>query len=260
MPQPVRIEKNGAIWEVTLDNPKANAISAAVSTALGEAFVAFRDEPEARVAIVTGGGDRFFSAGWDLKEAAADGTDGGYGPGGFAGLTELFDLDNPVIAAVNGLAVGGGFELALAADLIVAVETAEFFLPEATIGLIPNAGGVLRLPRRLPRAIAMEMMLTGRRLTAREAMALGLVNQVVPADGLKAAARALAARVLVSAPLSAQAIKAVMRATEALSVEDGYRLMQNGGIPAYERLRRSQDYFEGARAFAEKRTPVWRGR
>lgn len=260
MTQPVRIEKSGAIWEVTLDRPKANAISSAVSAALGDAFVAFRDEPSARVAIVTGGGDRFFSAGWDLKEAATGGSEGDYGPGGFAGLTELFDLDKPVIAAVNGLAAGGGFELALASDLIVAVETAEFFLPEASIGLIPNAGGVLRLPRRLPRAIAMEMMLTGRRLSAREALALGLVNQVAPAGGLMAAARALATRVLASAPLSAQAIKAVMRATEALSVEDGYRLMQKGNIPAYERLRRSEDYFEGARAFAEKRAPVWRGR
>jgi crotonobetainyl-CoA hydratase len=260
MTRPVRIDKNGALWEVTLDRPKANAINEPVSRALGEAFIAFRDDPEARVAIMTGGGDRFFSAGWDLKEAAAGGAEGDYGPGGFAGLTELFDLDKPVIAAVNGIAAGGGFELALASDLIVAVETAEFFLPEATIGLIPNAGGVLRLPRRLPRAVAMEMMLTGRRLTAREAMALGLVNHVTRADGLMAAARALARRVLVSAPLSARAIKAVMRATEALSVEDGYRLMQDGGIPAYDRLKRSEDYFEGARAFAGKRAPVWRGR
>jgi crotonobetainyl-CoA hydratase len=259
MPDPVRIERRHAVWEITLDRPKANAIDPATSRALGAAFTAFRDAPEARVAIVTAQG-RFFSAGWDLKEAAAAGTEGDPGPGGFAGLTELFDLDKPVIAAVNGLAVGGGFELALACDLILAVEQAQFFLPEATIGVVPDAGGILRLPRRLPRAIAMEMMLTGKRLTAAEARQFGLVNDVVAAGDLMPAARALADRVLASAPLSTRAIKAVMAATETLSVEDGYRAMRGGAIPAYERLRRSDDYFEGARAFSEKRAPVWRGR
>lgn len=260
MSLPVRIEKNDALWEITLDRPKANAMDSATSRALGAAFIAFRDDPAARVAIVTGGTGRFFSAGWDLKEAAATGSEGDYGPGGFAGLTELFDLDKPVIAAVNGLAVGGGFELALACDLIVADERAEFFLPEAGIGVIPDSGGVLRLPRRLPRALAAEMMLTGKRLGARDAMRFGLVNEVAPAGTVMTAARSLAQRVLASAPLSTQAIKAVMRATEALSVEEGYRLMREGGIPAYVRLRQSDDYFEGARAFAEKRAPNWRGR
>jgi crotonobetainyl-CoA hydratase len=258
MPDPVRIERRDAVWEVTLDRPKANAIDPATSRALGAAFIAFREAPEARVAILTAEG-RFFSAGWDLKEAAG-GSEGDPGPGGFAGLTELFDLDKPVIAAVNGLAVGGGFELALACDMILAVEQAQFFLPEATIGVIPDAGGILRLPRRLPRAIAMEMMLTGKRLTAPEARQFGLVNDVVAAGELMPAARALADRVLASAPLSTRAIKAVMGATETLSVEEGYRAMRSGAIPAYERLRRSDDYFEGARAFSEKRPPVWRGR
>jgi enoyl-CoA hydratase/carnithine racemase len=132
---------------------------------MGEAFIAFRDDPELRVAIVTGAGERFFSAGWDLKAyAAGDPAEpGDLGPGGLAGLTELFALDKPVIAAVNGYAAGGGFELALACDLVVAVTEARFSLPEVKLGLVADSGGVLRLPRRLPRALAMELLLTGRR-------------------------------------------------------------------------------------------------
>src|SRR5262249_39111887 len=154
----VRVEKQDGVWEITLDRPKANAIDTATSVALGEVFIAFRDDPAARCAILTGAGTRFFSAGWDLKEAAVEENADDYGPGGFAGLTELFSLEKPVIAALNGLTVGGAFEMALACDLIVAAEGVELFLPEATIGVIPDAGGILRLPRRLPRAIAMEMM------------------------------------------------------------------------------------------------------
>jgi crotonobetainyl-CoA hydratase len=260
MPEPIRIERHAAVWEIVLDRPKANAIDPATSRALGQAFVAFRDEPVARVAILTGGGDKFFSAGWDLKDAAASGSEGDHGPGGFAGLTELFDLHKPVIAAVNGLAVGGGFELALACDLIVAAEGAEFFLPEATIGVIPNAGGILRLPRRLPHAIAMEMMLTGKRLLAGDALRFGLINQIAAPGDLMAQSRALAGRIIAAAPLSTLAIKAVVAATQGLSIHDGYRAMRSGGIEAYERMKNSDDYFEGARAFAEKRRPAWSGR
>ena len=260
MPEPVRIERRDAVWEIVLDRPKANAINATASRALGEAFIAFRDDPSTRVAILSGGGEKFFSAGWDLKDAAASGSEGDYGPGGFAGLTELFDLHKPIIAAVNGLAVGGGFELALACDMILAVEGAEFFLPEATIGVIPDAGGILRLPRRLPHAIAMEMMLTGKRLSADEALRFGLINQIAARGDLMAAARALAGRVAAAAPLSTVAIKAVIAATQGLSIQDGYRAMRGGGIAAYERMKKSADYFEGARAFAEKRPPVWSGR
>ncbi len=260
MPEPIRVERHSAVWEIVLDRPKANAIDPATSRALGQAFMTFRDEPVARVAILTGGGDKFFSAGWDLKDAAASGSEGDHGPGGFAGLTELFDLHKPVIAADNGLAVGGGFELALACDLIVAAEGAEFFLPEATIGVIPNAGGILRLPRRLPHAIAMEMMLTGKRLLAGDALRFGLINQIAAPRDLMAQARALAGRVIAAAPLSTLAIKAVVAATQGLSIQDGYRVMRSGGIAAYERMKNSDDYFEGARAFAEKRPPVWSGR
>jgi len=253
----VRSERRGAVTEITLDRPKANAIDAATSRALGLAFAAFRDDGLARVAIVTGAGDRFFSAGWDLKAAAA-GDDTDYGVGGFAGLTEMFDLDKPVIAAVNGLAVGGGFELALACDLIVAAETAEFFLPEATLGIVPDAGGVLRLPRRLPRAIAIEMLLTGRRMGAAEALRLGLVNRVVPAAALLDGARELAAVVTASAPLAVTAIKAVVAVTEQLPVPEAYAAMRR--LPAYRRALASEDMREGPRAFAEKRAPTWRGR
>ena len=260
MANAVTIEKQASVWEITLDRPKANAIDAATSQALGSAFLAFRDDPSARAAILTGAGTRFFSAGWDLKEAAVAGSADDYGPGGFAGLTELFSLEKPVIAAINGLAVGGGFEMALACDLIVAAEGVEFFLPEARIGVIPDAGGILRLPRRLPRAIAMEMMLTGKRLSAVDALRFGLVNELVPFAELMPAARRLAAKVLAAAPLAAAAIKASLAATEALTVEEGFALLRRGGVPAYDRLRGSADYFEGARAFAEKRDPVWRGR
>lgn len=255
----VRVERRGAIYEIVLDRPKANAIDAATSRTLGDAFAAFRDDPDARVAIVTGTGRKFFSAGWDLK-AAAGGEVQDYGIGGFAGLTELFDLHKPVIAAVNGMAVGGAFELVLACDLIVAADHAEFFLPEAKIGIIPDAGGVIRLPRRLPRPIAMEMLLTGRRLTAAEALGLGLVNRVVRPEELMRAARDLAARVLDAAPLAAQTIKAVIAATEHLSVEMAYVEMRSGRIPEYQRLLASEDAQEGPRAFAEKRPPVWKGR
>jgi crotonobetainyl-CoA hydratase len=255
----VRVSRRGAVHEITLDRPKANAIDPATSRALGAAFAAFRDDPEARIAILTATGERFFSAGWDLKSAVS-GEAQDYGAGGFFGLTEMFDLRKPVIVAVNGLAAGGGFEVALACDLIVAADHAEFFLPEALIGIIPDAGGVVRLPRRLPHALAMELMLTGRRMPAAEALAHGLINRVVPGAELLGAARALADQVLAAAPLSAAAIKAVVAETGHLSVEAAYAAMRAGTIPEYERVLASDDAKEGPRAFAEKRKPVWQGK
>jgi crotonobetainyl-CoA hydratase len=255
----VRAETNGAILEVTLDRPKANAIDSATSRELGDCFAGFRDDEALRVAVVTGAGDRFFSAGWDLKAAAAGETED-FGPGGFAGLTELFDLEKPVIAAVNGLAAGGGFELALACDLIVAARDAELFLPEVRLGFVPDAGGVLRLPRRLPRAIAMEMLLTGRRMDADEAARWGLVNRVVGRENLLPVARELAAEIVEAAPLAVRAVKAVVAATEDLSVAEGYAALRDGSVPAYDRVSTSEDAEEGPRAFAEGRPPVWKGR
>ena len=261
MTTPVHVHRRGAITEVTLDRPKANAIDAATSRALYIAFRAFEDDPESRVAILTGAGDRFFCAGWDLK-AAAEGEDAGadHGPGGFAGLTEYFSLRKPVIAAVNGLAYGGGFELALACDLIVAAEGAAFALPESGLGIMADSGGVQRLPRRLPRAIAMELLMTGRRLEAAEALRLGLVNRLAPLGSLMTAARELAQTIAVKAPLATEAIKAVVAATDGMSVAETYRAMRAGAIPEYQAMLGSQDAREGPLAFAEKRPPQWKGR
>ncbi len=256
----VKVKRNGEILEVTLDRPKANAIDAVTSRALGEVFLAFRDDPGLRVAIITGGGSRFFSAGWDLKAALeGEAPDADFGPGGFAGLTELHDLDKPVIAAVNGLAIGGGFELALSADLIVAADSAAFALPEVKVGVIADAAS-FRLPKRLPKAVALEMLLTGRRMTAEEAQNWGLVNDVVSAESLMTRARALAMTVLEGAPLSIAAVKELVRQTENLDLPACYRLLRSGKLSSYEAMLASEDAKEGPRAFAEKRAPQWQGR
>jgi crotonobetainyl-CoA hydratase len=261
MADPVRTEASNGVLTITLDRPKANAVDAPTSLALYDAFARLEADPDLRVGIVTGGGEKFFCAGWDLKAAAAgEEVDADHGPGGFAGLTELHHRTKPVIAAVNGLALGGGFELVLAAGLAVAADHAEFGFPETGLGIIPDAGGVLRLPRRLPRPLAMELLLTGRRLTAADAHQVGLVNGVVAADQLLAAAHELAARIVRSAPLAGTAVLEVLAATEASSVEDGYRLMRSGRLTAYSTMLTSEDAREGPAAFAERRPPVWKGR
>lgn len=257
----VTTQRHGRVLLITLDRPKANAIAAATSMALGAAFQTLQDDDGLSVGIITGGGTRFFSAGWDLKAAAeGEAADADQGVGGFAGLTEFWGLKKPVIAAVNGMALGGGFELALAADMIVAADHAEFGLPEATIGVVPDSGGTIRLPRLLPRAVAMEMMMTGRRATAEELARWGVVNQVVPGADLLDAALDLAARVAASAPLSLQAIKEIDHATTGLNEQDAYARMRSGDLPIYDRIYASADAAEGIASFSEKRDPVWKGR
>ena len=218
----VHCHAEAGVLTITLNRPKANAINVPTSLALYAAFARLQDDPALRVGIITGTG-RFFSAGWDLAAATeGEAVDADHGPGGFAGLTEFFSLSKPVIAAVNGLAMGGGFELALAADLIVASDTAEFALPEVKLGLMADSGGVLRLPQRLPRAIATELLLTGRRMGASEALRWGLVNQVAAPDQLLPAALALAQTLVANAPLAQAAIKEVLRRTQGLAVEPGF--------------------------------------
>ena len=261
MSEALQLVRNGAVLEITLNRPKANAIDAKTSAAMGEVFAMFRDDPALRVAIITGAGERFFSAGWDLKAAAeGEAADADFGIGGFAGLTEMFDLDKPVIAAVNGYAAGGGFELALSADMIVCAEHAVFSLPEAGLGIIADSGGVLRLPKRLPAAIASEMLMTGRAMDAAEAERWGLVNAVVGADQLMDKARELAAQIVTCAPLSIAAIKEITRSTAEMTVEEGYRHIRSGVLQHYPKVLHSEDAQEGPNAFAEKRDPVWQGR
>jgi crotonobetainyl-CoA hydratase len=254
--------RDGAVVLFTLDRPKANAIDSATSRIMSEAFEDFRTDPELRAAVITGAGERIFSAGWDLKAAAYGGLseNSDYGPGWFAGLEILNHCNKPVVAAVNGAAVGGGFELVLACDLVVAAEHASFSFPETTIGNMADAGGVQRLPRRLPRAIALELLFTGRRLTASEAASWGLVNAVVPLTELRDRALALAHKIADGAPLSVQAIKEVIRGTEAMSDAEALGALRHMNFPTYRQMLRSEDHKEGPRAWVEHRKPVWRGR
>jgi len=258
VPEFCRVERDGRVLVVTIDRPEVmNALHPPANRELGEAFDAFAADPELWVAILTGAGERAFSAGNDLKFQASSGGRLEIPPAGFGGLTSRFDLAKPVIAAVNGVALGGGFEIALACDLIVASETASFGLPEPRVGLAALAGGLHRLPRQIPQKQAMGMLLTGRRLSAREAFALGLVNEVVPGAELLRAARRWADAILECSPVSVRTTKQVStRGLRFASLEEA--MSQH-----YDEIRDlvlSDDFQEGPRAFAEKRPPRWKGR
>jgi len=265
MSEPIRVERRGHVLEITLDRPKVNAIDIVTSRLLGAAFVTLRDDPELRVGIVTAAGDRIFSAGWDLKAAASNVEVGkwwelDYGPGRFAGLTELWDLNKPVIAAINGHALGGGLELAIACDLLIAAEQAEFAMPELPLGILPDSGGIQRIPRRLPYNIAAELLLLGRRMSALEAKHYGMLNAVVPKDRLMETARDWADKIAGGAPLTIQALKEALRAIEGKSIREGFDVIRSGTLPAYERALLSDDAKEGVRAFSERRPAEFKGR
>jgi enoyl-CoA hydratase/carnithine racemase len=257
----VRVERKGRVTLVSLDRPGSmNAIHPPASVELGRVFDDFAADPEQWVAIVTGCGDRAFCAGNDLKFQAEHGVAEmerllAGASGGFAGLCDRTDLHKPVIAAVNGLALGGGLEIVLSCDIVVAAEHASFGLPEPRVGLMPGAPGVYGLPRRIPHHLAMGMLLTGGRIDARTAARFGLVNEVVPGPDLLAAAQRWVAEILRCAPLSVRAIKEAV--IDGMSVPP--RVALTLPIRGLDRLKASADAIEGPRAFAEKREPRWTG-
>src|SRR6202048_2531416 len=254
----VRTVKDGPILEGTSDGPRGKAIDLKASRRLNQIVTSFRDDPELRIAIITGAGDRFFSPGWDLKAAAAgeaSDTDGGVG--GFAALNYPRNLNKPIIAAVNGIACGGGFEIVLGTDIIVMEEHAKFALPEINVGILADAG-TIKLRRRIPYHVAVEFLMTGRWMDATEAKHWGLANHVVPKGQGLAKAREIAQQLAAGPPLLFPAIKQLLRHTEMVAEHEAFEL--HDSLHAVQKVVRSEDLKEGARAFSEKRQPVWKGR
>ena len=254
----IRTLREGPLLTVTLDRPKANAIDLKASRRLNEVFTAFCDDPELRIGIVTGAGEKFFSPGWDLKGAAGgEASDSDWGVGGFAGLNHPRNLDKPLIAAVNGIACGGGFEIVLGTDIIVMEEQARFALPEINVGVLADAG-TIKLRRRIPYHVAVEFLMTGRWMDAAEAKHWGLANHVVPKGQALVKAHEIATQLAAGPPLLFPAIKQLLQHTE--MVPEHQAFLVHDALAAVQRVLRSEDLLEGARAFSERRKPDWQGR
>jgi len=254
----LRISRHGRVLEIILDRPKANAIDAETSRAMGEIFAEFRDDDTLRVAIISAEGEKFFCPGWDLKAAdAGEDADSDYGVGGWGGFIELPRLNKPVICAVNGICFGGGFEVMIGADIVLAADHATFALPEINIGVVPNIA-VVALMRRVPWAVGMEFMLTGRRMDAGEAKHHGLVNEVMPRADLMPRAHEIAGLLADGPPLAFAAIKDIARRVETMPEQQALEYAR--ALHSTQACFNSEDLKEGTNAFTEKRKPVWTGR
>jgi len=254
---PIKVKKEGPVLEVTIDRPKANAIDSKTSIILGDVFADFRDNPDLRVAILTGAGEKFFSAGWDLKAVnKGEAADADYGIGGFGGLQELPNMNKPIISAINGIACGGGLEIMISTDIIIAAEHATFALPEINVGVIADAA-TIKLRRRIPYHVAVEFLMTGRWMDAKEAKHWGLVNEIVPRKKLLNRAREVANQIANGPNLIYSSIKEVLRETENVDEQPSFKILRS--LESVKKVYRSKDLTEGASSFVNKNKPKWKG-
>ncbi len=257
MNDPIKAKKEGSVLEVTIDRPKANAIDSKTSIILGDIFVDFRDDPKLRVAIITGAGEKFFSAGWDLKAVnEGEQADADYGVGGFGGLQELPEMNKPIIAAVNGIACGGGLEIMISTDIIIAAEHATFALPEINVGVIADAA-TIKLRRRIPYHVAVEFLMTGRWMDTKEAKHWGLINEVVDSKKLLNRAWEIAHKIATGPNLIYSSIKDALRKTENIDEQPAFNILRS--LETVKKVYRSKDLVEGASSFVRKNKPKWTG-
>ena len=256
MNNPIKVINDGPVLEVTIDRPKANAIDRETSIIMGKTFQDFRDNPDLRVAIITGAGEKFFSAGWDLK-AVSEGEppDADYGVGGFGGLQELPEMNKPIIGAINGIACGGGLEIMISTDIIIAAEHATFALPEINVGVIADAA-TIKLRRRIPYHVAVEFLMTGRWMDAKEAKHWGLINEIVSSKNLLIRAREIADTIAKGPNLIYSSIKDVLRNTENIDEQPAFKTLRS--LESVNKVYRSMDLMEGATSFVKKKKPKWK--
>ena len=258
MDKPVKTKIIGSILEVTIDRPKANAIDAKTSIILGGIFANFRDNPKLKVAIITGGGEKFFSAGWDLKAVnEGEAPDADYGVGGFGGLQELPNMNKPIIAAVNGIACGGGFEIMISADIIIAAEHSTFALPEINVGVVADAA-TIKLRRRIPYHVAVEFLMTGRWMDVKEAKHWGLVNEITNKNDLLKRAWEIAEKISKGPNLIYASIKEVLRETENEKEIPSFKILRS--LETVKKVYNSDDLKEGASSFVKKTDPKWKNK